>query len=194
MSGTPSPIPSPCHTNTSTVFKIRRSPLSLFFPSFNRSTASTTSTDKSPTSPSPLASATGKRAKFRNANSMDTTRSDEEGKPKKNGYRALLTPEPFGKITLPSTVSFSSSENIRNGATKVTENKPSKSVSFHDLIVYPAAIHQAIQSLSSPRKSICQKMTSLSINSNLNLAGSAETPKIKRSFSNYYIRCKFCLL
>jgi hypothetical protein len=170
MSGTssPSPINAP--------LKIRRSPLSLFFPSFSRSTASTTSTDKSPTSPSPLA-ATTRRAKFRNANSMDTPRSDEEGKPKRNGYRALLTPEPLGHAT-----SFSSSESIKGSNVK----QPSKSVSFQDLIIYPAAIHHAIHCLSPRKKSICQKTASLSINSNLHLT--AETPKIKRSLSNYYIR------
>ena len=180
----PSPCPSPSHKANSLSLKFRRSPLSLFFPSFSRSTAST-STDKSPTSPCSIPTVSIRRAKFRNASSMDTPRSEDEGKPKRNGYRALLTPEPFGTPTSPSYLS--SHESIQHLENHRQQKPPPKSVSFQDLITYPAALHQAIQSFS-PRKSIRPKLTSLSINSNLHLA---ETPKIKRSLSNYFIRCEF---
>ncbi|KAE9548515.1 hypothetical protein FO519_008271 [Halicephalobus sp. NKZ332] len=195
--------------------KIRRSPLSLFFPSFNRQSSEMSSSfdrtsisDRNPTcdrttsaldrtSPdhSPL-----KKDRFRSTRSFDTV---SEKKLQKKGYRTLLTPDD-GREEFPSI-------ELQHKLRKNGKKKPPKSVSFQDLAIYPSILTQAIRSISpgrssklsvsiSPRKkhnflrSISpgrsSKFSMYSEYSNYSLSTvPKETSGLKKSISSYILGC-----
>lgn len=152
--------------------KLRRSPLSLFFPSFNRqSSESSTSFN----TPSRNPSSSKRREIFRNSKSFDTA---TEKKSHKKGYRTLLTPEDCNKDLVSSL----------DSQYKKKKKKPPKSVSFQDLIVYPTILTQAIRSISPGRTS---KFSTSSDHSHYCVSVvKKENRGVKKSISNYILGCK----
>jgi len=153
--------------------KIRRSPLSLFFPSFNRQS---TESSSSFTTHSTNHSSSKKREIFRNSKSFDTA---TEKKVQKKGYRTLLTPDDCSR-DLTSSVDLQYK--------KKKKKKPPKSVSFQELITYPTILSQAIRSISPGQTS---KFSTSSEHSHYCVSvARKENHGVKKSISSYILGCK----
>uniref|UniRef100_A0A7E4UMG9 DUF4797 domain-containing protein n=1 Tax=Panagrellus redivivus TaxID=6233 RepID=A0A7E4UMG9_PANRE len=165
--------------------KVRRSPMSLFFPSFTQHSlpggdGDTEDTGSRPTSSTPTSMR--RRLFRRSARSADVPRHSQDDHvsyvetPGAMSYThdGLLSPTPrLGNCPGPP------------GAKKGMH--PSKSVSFNDLIMYPVMIHQAIRSIS-PMRSHYQSRSDYAASSD-HLHERSTGGSFKKSLSSYILGC-----